>query len=1034
MNSSTRSPLFLHLIPCLILATVCTVFFWWNPFGYVPEHATFEVLMHSDTAGEAQLLPDIDGCGLHKELSFSAPVEGGGRSTHLRFTLTAGRLGAFIFSPLDRAGEVTIERCWIANEAGEVIAAISPSALRRYDQGGAAAGADGALHLHAGVGQTITGLHFEPDPPIELAEQLPPPPEQLLAVFALALLVSATLSLKLRGRLGAVRRWGARLLQWCAAHPRRALLGAALLAVALSCFPVLFLGKSFVSPDNGMNLLYSGFPTVPGAQGGRMENAMGSDMGATFYWHMPASAIQHRAIFEDHELPLWSRYNSGGLTLLGQGISMIGDPLHWLTVATGGAAWAWDAKFLLAKLLFVFGTGLLVWRTSRSVPVALALTLSAPFIGFFAYRFCHAGFFAMCAAPWILLAWVEGAQAPTLRRAALWAGVLIGANWWELNSGTAKEAFAFLTFLNAAGALGLLLTPASGRRFALFVWANVLFLLLSAPLWLTFLDALGKAYTVYDRQEIGQLQPGLAIGLFDDIFQRQLMPMEFLFSPSANFFVLLGAAWAAVRARTLIRERWFLTALLVALPSAAIVFGIVPQHILGSLPMIRTIYHFDNTFSGVLFVLLFIVAGFGLREAGARLRNAEWRGDWALMLVLTGVLIAGFLGMTEASHRVGVSLIRMGHPIAKSGFFWQYTAVLVSALALLPWAARAVALRREAAAAWAGVAVCAFVALHFRHGMYGETRFDLYTMNPKARLDLRHLPSPAVDCVRAAAAREPGRVIGVDWEMVSGFNAMLGLETVSGPDALMDPAYLTLVNLLAIPHSWEWRKMLWRTEFDRLHRAMDFLNVRFFLIKNGQPDFPGTTRLGRFDLTVAQNETAWPRAFFTDAVIPYARGEMLRALIEQGDGRPFAAMAADDPARPALPRVALENRAVVAAKNYRLTNNTTSFEIDAPTPGIAVLQETNAPGDLTVLVDGQPAKCLAVNHAFRGVFIEKAGPHVVKFAYRPAILNRALALGAAGLAGLIFSATLLLRRPRTTAVDGTIPAKADVRVAQTTTS
>jgi hypothetical protein len=764
-----------------------------------------------------------------------------------------------------------------------------------------------------------------------------------------------------------------------------------------------------------MQLLYTSYPTVPGAQGGRMENAMGSDMGATQYWHMPASMIQARALFDDHELPLWSRYNSGGLSLLGQGISMIGDPLHWITVAAGGASWAWDAKFVLAKLFFALGVGLLVWRTSGSLPVAAALTLSAPFIGFFAYRFCHAGFFALCYAPWILVAWVEGAKAATVRRALPWALLLILANWLQLNSGTAKEASAFLVFLNAAGGLGLLLAPESvswrAARLGLFAWATATFFLLSAPLWMTFLDALGKAYTVYDRQEICQLQPGLAIGLFDDIFQRQLMTMEFVFSPSANFFVLLGALWAAVRARALIRERWFVAVSLLAVAAAAIAFGVVPPDWLGSIPMIKTIYHFDNTFSCVLFILFFVIAGFGLREGLARLRSVEWKGDWTLVLVFTGVLFCAFLGMTEASHRVGVTFIKMGHPILKSPFFWQYTTILLAALALLPWALRAVIQGREGALAWCGVALIAFAGLHFRHGMYDETKFDLYTMNPKARLDMRHLTSPAIDRARATTALEPGRVLGLDWEMVPGFNTTLGLETISGPDALMNPNYVELTMLLGLPRVWEWRVLVGPGTLPHVRRSLDMLNVRLFLDKPGRPEIPGATTLLRGDMTVMQNDTAWPRAFFTDAVVLYNRGPELRQILESSDGRPFAAMTASDPLRPKLPPVAPVARTVVPAKSYRLTNNSTTFEIDATGPGVAVLQETNSPGDIEVLVNGQPAQCLTVNHAFRGVVIPSAGHYTVRFVYWPQVLTSALWLAVGGLI-LLTAGVLWMRIPR----------------------
>ena len=226
--------------------------------------------------------------------------------------------------------------------------------------------------------------------------------------------------------------------------------------------------------------------------------------------------------------------------------------------------------------------------------------------------------------------------------------------------------------------------------------------------------------------------------------------------------------------------------------------------------------------------------------------------------------------------------------------------------------------------------------------------------------------------------------------------------------------------------------IVWPDAFPKVRRGLDMLNVRHFLDKPGQPDLPGTTTLVRGDLTVARNDTAWPRAFFTDTVLTYASGSELRALVEQGDGRPFAAMSAADRARPKLPPVAPAARTVVPAKNYRLTNNSTTFEIDAPSPGVAVLLETNAPGDIEVLVDGRPAECLTVDHAFRGVFIESAGRHTVRFTYWPAVLGPALWLGAAGVAGLLLTGALFWRRRISAGATGTIPAKPDVRACLTT--
>src|SRR5207249_3206085 len=146
----------------------------------------------------------------------------------------------------------------------------------------------------------------------------------------------------------------------------------------------------------------------------------------------------------------------------------------------------------------------------------------------------------------------------------------------------------------------------------------------------------------------------------------------------------------------------------------------------------------------------FILAGYGLRECHRRMRRPEWRGDWIIVLSMVGVLVAAFFGMTQASHRVGATFNAVGQTIPKSEFLWEYGSALVVALAVLPWAWRAVRLRRTAAATWFLVACAAFATLHFRHGMHLVTSFDTLTMNPKQRLDLRAVPSPAVQQIASA--------------------------------------------------------------------------------------------------------------------------------------------------------------------------------------------------------------------------------------------------------------------------------------------
>ena len=101
-----------------------------------------------------------------------------------------------------------------------------------------------------------------------------------------------------------------------------------------------------------------------------------------------------------------------------------------------------------------------------------------------------------------------------------------------------------LLCLNFSGACVLLSSAAPLRHrlatLAALSWAGLLFVLLTAPIWATFLTTLKTAYTGYNAASAFQIQPGLLLGLFDELFYRPLMAAERTFDPSLNFFLLLG--------------------------------------------------------------------------------------------------------------------------------------------------------------------------------------------------------------------------------------------------------------------------------------------------------------------------------------------------------------------------------------------------------------------------------------------------------------------------------------------------------------
>src|SRR5438105_9495831 len=114
---------------------------------------------------------------------------------------------------------------------------------------------------------------------------------------------------------------------WLQRRPRTAIGLAALAAVAVQCHPVIFLGRSFATPNNGSYMLYGSWPTLPESEDYLSTNTMSSDTGALLFNHLYYPMMQREALRQG-ELPLWNRYSLGGMPMLGQGQSGFGEPLN----------------------------------------------------------------------------------------------------------------------------------------------------------------------------------------------------------------------------------------------------------------------------------------------------------------------------------------------------------------------------------------------------------------------------------------------------------------------------------------------------------------------------------------------------------------------------------------------------------------------------------------------------------------------------------------------------------------------------------
>ncbi len=1012
-------------LPALLAAALLSVVAALPFLPFAKRHSElfrFEARVTSTVAGGFQIFYD-DGRGSREELSERAPMPASTAPVTLRVPIAPGTYTGLRIDPLDRGGTVTLREARIVSAGGRVIADLPLKKFVVANQVDSLRVAGGALEIVVNPAHSDPQVYLTLAPPVTVAaswsDQLAGSGGRVGAVFAaIALLL---LLLDRSPRLVAAASARARGL---AARPPRAVALVAGIAVVVSAYPVVFLGKSYVSPNLGTVLLYDYYPTLPGYKSGETTDVKLSDVGAVMWQHVPFSMIQRRALASG-ELPLWNRYNAAGVPLLAQGQSMFGDPLHLIAIVANGAAWAWDLKYLIAKWLFATGLGLLVLALTRHTGAALVVALAAPFAGFFLYRVNHPAFFSLCYAPWPLWCLVRLAQAETRRGIAACLAGLIVANLALMNSGTVKEAYMLLVCMNFSGACVLLASarPWPGRlaRLAALAGAGVIFTLLTAPIWATFLQTLKAAYTGYNEATAYQIQPTLLLGLFDEIFYRPLMEWNRVLDPSLNVLLLLGVLYFLATLREQLAHRALVALAASSLVPLALAFGLVPPQWIVTLPFLGNIAHLDNTFSCALIVLWSVLAGAGFAAAARRLGTREGRADLTIAGLLLFALVFGWIAFRQAAHRPIAGPTFTVHAVGKvlpvDPLIWAYLAALLTAVAVVAATARRALAARSLGAGGALLLAAGALTLVWRMALHAPAAgFEDFTVRPTVRVDF-HARSGAMDFARAAQAREPGRGFGFNGNFFPGWTGVYGLEGVHGPDALVNPWLRELVGVSGIERLWDWRLYVEAANVATAQPFLDALNVRFYfdLLSKNPALARSLTLVHGADLDVWQSPTAWPRAFFTDRLDAYDQPAELVAKIRGAAGRPFAAAQRLDTASAAalatLPRD-LTTRTSVPATNYQLTENTTRFTVRASGPGVIVLTEAFWPGDFRAEVNGRKVPVLRLNHAFKGVVVDAAGDYTVVFRYVPKNWPRNLAFGVAGGVGFLLLLWLALRPAR----------------------
>lgn len=761
------------------------------------------------------------------------------------------------------------------------------------------------------------------------------------------------------------------LLQWSERFPVLAILLVSLIAVTLSSYPVIFCGKSYVSPTKGLPLVYDEGPPLPGMKSETAVNDRGSDSAAILLWGVPAGKVESRSLLQHGKLPLWNRYGYSGNTFIGQAVSMLGDPLQMIVILGHGSAAAWDAKFLLSKLLFCVGFGLLIGRLLRSVALSLIFAALSAYCGAFFYIDNHPSFFVLSYAPWILLsavAWLDLNSRCWNRWLLLW----LLANFACFNAGHVELAIILICGLNLAA-----LAFSIARHCDLFGAVRVLtrmtvgtllFVGLTAPVWMAFLASLPGSFSLHSEIRVVQLPLPSLLGIFDDVFFRLPLKSDAFaaVAPGSSFLVAVGAFLSLLQWRQFKDETFFWINTLAIGWWGGCVFGWIPAPLLSVVPMLNRVGHTYTEFSMLLVIHLTIQCAYGFK-ALAKLGdlNRALLNLLAAAAMLGGILLLFCFGMIHRqvpwNYVTWVATAAVGAPLLFiilkrcCSQFPLYGCTLLVILGFIP---------------------------NFRFGLYnfGDGKF-LMLPGPRVVLDA---PSPAIDEVKKDTSA-PFRTVGVQSILYGDYAAVYELEDIRSCAPLVNGDLAKLIRTfpgVQTNQDWPFRIL----DPVAAHPLLNLLNVKYLLtparvtVQEGL----GFRLAADRDLGVLENLEVWPRAFFCDRVTAASSNEEFVRQLSRNKDKPFVAMTTDElEKQPAIAHLkAASDGIATPASRYQLSVNSTSFDIHATSDGIVCLTECDAP-DFEATANGVRKPVFTVNRAFKGIYLDKPGDYHIEFLYRP---------------------------------------------------
>ena len=269
-----------NVLACLAFSAVALLPFEpWAPSR--PSGYAFEIDAKGDQSGLVQLYYDL-GRGLNEPDSALQPLIAG-QQTHLRLELPSGRYQGLRFDLLDRSVRMTVSGAKIVDRAGRTLIAFEPGQFVVGNQIRTLKVQGSELWVETEPQATDPQLWIKQTGPI----LIPRPSVAREYAFVLAgMLALLLLTGWARGKGDERAR---ALWRWASRSPARSLVLVSLTATFVANYPVIFAGKSVVSPSQNVALLYGQPPWLPGFQGSEEGNPHAADVGAALWHHVPIS-------------------------------------------------------------------------------------------------------------------------------------------------------------------------------------------------------------------------------------------------------------------------------------------------------------------------------------------------------------------------------------------------------------------------------------------------------------------------------------------------------------------------------------------------------------------------------------------------------------------------------------------------------------------------------------------------------------------------------------------------------------------------